>query len=188
MAFYLPNVKPRFFDANGDPLAGGKLWSYIAGTSTPLATYSDMDEETPNTNPVVLDANGEADIFLANATYKLILTDSADVPQWTQDDVEPWDETDADSGGGSSWSEHAITDGMAATDLEEQTVDFALYSSAKYECEILRGTTVIAGGPIEIQNLNGTGRVLRGRGLLCFILGARDRNCTCTPFGTTTSR
>lgn len=48
----------QFFDNNGNPLSGGKLYSYAAGTTTPLATYTSRDGLTPNTNPIILDAAG----------------------------------------------------------------------------------------------------------------------------------
>ena len=87
--FPIPVPKARFFDADGAPLAGGKLSTYEAGTDTPLATYSDDGLSVPNTNPVVLDANGEASIFIAGGTaYKFVLTDAADAPRWTVDGVE----------------------------------------------------------------------------------------------------
>jgi hypothetical protein len=41
--------KLQFFDANGNPLVGGKLFTYAAGTTTPLATYTDSTGLTPNT-------------------------------------------------------------------------------------------------------------------------------------------
>jgi microcystin-dependent protein len=86
--FPLPNPRPRFFDTNGDPLAGGKLYAYQAGTSTPQNTYADQALLTPNANPVVLDANGEATIFVPDSTlYKFVLKDSADVTQWTEDNI-----------------------------------------------------------------------------------------------------
>ncbi|NIW45236.1 MAG: hypothetical protein GWN30_10925, partial [Gammaproteobacteria bacterium] len=51
---------PRFqvFDDNGDPLSGGKIYTYIAGTSTPKTTYSDRSLSTPHTNPIILDSRG----------------------------------------------------------------------------------------------------------------------------------
>lgn len=155
----LPVLKQRFFDSNGDPLVGGQLYSYVAGTSTPAATYTDEAGATPNTNPVVLDANGEADVWLGAGSYKFILTDSDDVVQWTVDDVSVDDGSGALS---SVWVEHAVTDAQAATDLTSETVNFALYSSALYDVEIIRGTTVIANGQLAVQNLNGTGRVKTG--------------------------
>lgn len=157
-AILLPVLKQRFFDSNGEPLAGGKLYSYVAGTSTPAATYTDQAGTTPNANPVVLDANGEANVWLGSGYYKFILTDSDDVVQWTVDDVTVDDAAVLTS----PWTEHAITDGQSATNLTGETVDFATYTSCMYECEIIRGTTVIANGHIAVQNLNGTGRVKTG--------------------------
>jgi hypothetical protein len=83
-----PNLKQRYFDANGNPLAGGKLYTYQAGTTTPQATYTDSGGGTANANPVILDANGEATVWLdPTLSYKFILADSSDTVQWTVDDV-----------------------------------------------------------------------------------------------------
>lgn len=87
MAQLLPSVYQRFTDSNGNPLAGGKLYSYSAGTSTPLATYTDQGALTPNTNPVTLDSAGGAQIWITNAGYKLMLTDASGNVQWTVDQV-----------------------------------------------------------------------------------------------------
>lgn len=59
------------------PIPGGKLYTYAAGTTTPLAVYSDTTGTTPLANPVILDANGIAQIYLGTASYKFLLTDSA---------------------------------------------------------------------------------------------------------------
>lgn len=77
----------KFTDANGLPLAGGKLYSYQAGTTTPLATYTDQGGLTPNANPTILDANGECQIWISSSAYKFVLKDSSDVEQWTVDNV-----------------------------------------------------------------------------------------------------
>jgi len=83
-----PCLKQRYFDEDGNPLAGGKLYTYEAGTTTPQATYTDQTGATPNANPVVLDANGEADVWIdLGLSYKFVLKDSADVTQWTVDSV-----------------------------------------------------------------------------------------------------
>lgn len=87
MAHLLPNVKQKFFDSNGVALAGGKLYSYQAGTTTPLATYTDQGAGTPNANPTILDANGEASIWISSAAYKFVLKDSDDNTLWTVDNV-----------------------------------------------------------------------------------------------------
>jgi hypothetical protein len=77
--------KLQFFDANGDPLVGGKLYTYAAGTTTPLASYTDSTGNVANTNPVVLDSRGEGSVWLANAQYKLALYTSSNVLVWTVD-------------------------------------------------------------------------------------------------------
>lgn len=87
MANLMPQGKQQYLDSAGAPLAGGKLYTYAAGTSTPLATYSDQAGTIPNANPVVLDARGEATIFWGSAGYKVVLKDSADVTIWTQDNL-----------------------------------------------------------------------------------------------------
>lgn len=71
----------RAFDVNGLPLAGGKLYSYAAGTTTPLATYTDSSGGTPNTNPIILDAYGEAVVWLGSNAYKFNLLDANNVQQ-----------------------------------------------------------------------------------------------------------
>lgn len=51
-------VGAQFFDNNGVPLAGGKLFSYEAGTTTPLTTYTSSTGATAHANPIILDAAG----------------------------------------------------------------------------------------------------------------------------------
>jgi hypothetical protein len=79
---------PKFsaVDDNGDPLAGGKVYTYAQGTSTPKATYSDKNCTTPNANPIILDSRGEATVYLGGY-YKIILKDSADATIWTMDNI-----------------------------------------------------------------------------------------------------
>lgn len=87
MAQLLPNVRQQFLDGNGLPLVAGKLHSYQAGTTTPLATYTDQSEGTPNANPTILDANGMASVWISQAAYKFVLKDSANNILWTVDNV-----------------------------------------------------------------------------------------------------
>ena len=81
--------KFRAFTQSGTliPLAGGKLYSYLAGTSTPQATYTDSSLGVPNANPVILDAAGQADVWLGGVNYKLTLTDSLGNIQWVEDNI-----------------------------------------------------------------------------------------------------
>ncbi len=83
-----PVLKQRFFDLNGVPLAGGLLTTYAAGTTTPLATYTDSTEATPNANPVVLDSQGYCNLWMAASNYKFVLTDSLSNAILTVDNVQ----------------------------------------------------------------------------------------------------
>lgn len=81
---------PKFIglDNNANPVSGGKLYTYVAGTTTPQPTYSDVNLTVANANPVVLDSAGRATVFLSGSSYKFVLTDANDVPIWTQDNVQ----------------------------------------------------------------------------------------------------
>jgi hypothetical protein len=87
MATLSPLPKLYFTGSDGLPLVGGKLYTYQAGTTTPLATYTDSSGGTANSNPVILDSRGEAGVWLSDASYKFVLKDSNDVLIWTQDNV-----------------------------------------------------------------------------------------------------
>lgn len=77
----------QFFDANGNPLVGGKLYTYSAGTTSPLATYTDSTGTSANTNPIILDSRGEANVWLGVGSYKMVLKDSVDALIWTVDNI-----------------------------------------------------------------------------------------------------
>ena len=83
-----PNVKARFFiTGTNKPLAGGLMYTYLVGTTTKAATYSD-DAGTPNTNPIVLDSNGECNLYLDDAiSYRIILENAAGVTQFDEDRI-----------------------------------------------------------------------------------------------------
>lgn len=80
---------PKFqFSANGVPMVGGTLETYIAGSTTPATTWQDSALTIANTNPITLDARGECVLWLDPAiVYKFVLKNSADVIQWTQDNI-----------------------------------------------------------------------------------------------------
>jgi hypothetical protein len=88
MATIAPVFKFQFLDGNGNPLTAGKLYTYIAGTTTPLTTYTTAAGSTPNTNPIILDSAGRADIFLtAGSAYKFVLANAGNVTQYTVDNI-----------------------------------------------------------------------------------------------------
>lgn len=86
MISLMPNGKQSYITATGIPLVGGRLYTYAAGTSTPKTTFSDATGLVPNTNPVILDARGEATIFWDGA-YKVVLRDASDAVISTVDGV-----------------------------------------------------------------------------------------------------
>jgi hypothetical protein len=78
----------RFYDNNNNPLAGGQLFTYQAGTTTPVATYTDSTASTANTNPIILNARGEAPVWLLPAqAYKFVLEDANGNTIWTCDQI-----------------------------------------------------------------------------------------------------
>jgi hypothetical protein len=77
----------RIVDSSGSPLSGAKLYTYEAGTTTPLPVYTDGGLTTPATNPVIMNANGEATFWYGLDDYKLIEKTSADVTLRTVDNV-----------------------------------------------------------------------------------------------------
>ena len=87
MSTLAPTPKLQFFDLNGAPLSGGKLYTYVAGTTTPLASYTDSTGSIANSNPIILDSRGEANVWLGAASYKFTLYDSANVLIWTVDNI-----------------------------------------------------------------------------------------------------
>jgi hypothetical protein len=72
----------QYFDAAGEPLAGGKLNTYDAVTDLALATYTDAEGLVEHENPIVLDSDGRPPspiFFTRGAAYNLVLTDASDV-------------------------------------------------------------------------------------------------------------
>jgi hypothetical protein len=84
-------VAAQFFTNTGSVLTGGKLYTYAAGTTTPLPSYTTSAGNVARTNPVVLDAAGRVpgsgEIWITPASYKFVLTDSTDVLIATYDNV-----------------------------------------------------------------------------------------------------
>ena len=123
MASLSPTPKMQFFDANG------KLYTYAAGTTTPLATYTSSAGTISNSNPIILDSRGEAEVWLAYSAYKFKLTTSADVELWTVDNI-----SSGETFGTSQWltgisGTNTITATLSASNFtayaEGQTFSFA---------------------------------------------------------------
>lgn len=92
----IPNAKQQYFDANGNPLAGGFVYYYIPGTTTFKNTYQDAGLTILNTNPIILDSAGEAIIY-GSGSYRQIVTDVNGNLIWDQTTVSPITLTDVGS-------------------------------------------------------------------------------------------
>jgi hypothetical protein len=79
----LSSPEQQFCDANGHPYAGGMLSTYVQGTSSPKATWSDPGGVAFNTNPVILDAAGRC-LLYGDGLYRLVLQDSVGNLIWDQ--------------------------------------------------------------------------------------------------------
>lgn len=80
----------QFFDNNGTPLSGGKIYTYAAGTTTLQTTWVDPAGITPNANPIVLDSAGRPpqEIWLSAAySYKFVIETSNGILIRTYDNI-----------------------------------------------------------------------------------------------------
>lgn len=88
----LAGAGAQFFDNNGDPLSGGKVYTYAAGTTTPQATYTTSAGNVAHANPIVLDSAGRVpsggEIWLTDSvSYKFLITNSTGTTIGTYDNL-----------------------------------------------------------------------------------------------------
>ena len=80
----------QLFDNNGNPLSGGQVFTYLAGTSTPAATWTTPIGNIQNSNPIVANAAGRLTNeiwFPVSGSYKFVLKDANDVLIATYDNI-----------------------------------------------------------------------------------------------------
>jgi hypothetical protein len=93
MAVYLSPIGGagwQFFNNDGTVLAGGKLNTYIAGSSTPKTTYTTSAGNIAHANPIILDSSGRVpggQIWLTAGLYKFVITTSTNVLIGTYDNI-----------------------------------------------------------------------------------------------------
>jgi hypothetical protein len=84
-------VAGQLFDNNGNPLAGGKIFTYAAGTTTPATTYTASSGTIAHSNPIVLDGAGRVpsgEIWLTDGiAYKFVVEDSTSALIGTYDNL-----------------------------------------------------------------------------------------------------
>ncbi|MEY8206103.1 MAG: hypothetical protein RPR40_13650 [Bermanella sp.] len=86
MAVSMTGSKFRAWDHDGKPLAFGKVYTYKARTNAPKETYQSEDGVVANSNPVILNGEGYADIYL-DGSYKIVVKDKDDNEINTTDPV-----------------------------------------------------------------------------------------------------
>ena len=137
-----PEPRLQFFANDGSFLVGGKLYTYAAGTTTPLATYTTSTGLIANTNPVILDSRGEASVWLTSAKYKFVLKTAADVEIFTQDQLQGYASADGTNAYGTwpiSITGNAATATLATT---ATTATTATSVTGGYVSKIIAGTNV----------------------------------------------
>ena len=168
-----PSPVMQFFDANGNPLVGGKLFTYAAGTTTPQATFTDYGGGTANTNPVILNSRGEAAVWCGANRYFMVLKDADDVELWTADNVNgpngPTLAVLAASDGATLIGYTPADTGVATTvNARLQQIDgtsptaAALDGNTKAPINTLRDASAVSGGTIGYVNPNIWGRTITG--------------------------
>jgi hypothetical protein len=158
----------QFFDDNGDPLSGGKLYSYDAGTTTPATTYTSSTGSVPNANPIVLDAAGRVSdaVWLdASKVYKFALKSSTNVDIWTKDNIPGIDTASANIAGLVSVADFGavgdgITNDTAALQAAISSGSSLLFPEGVYLANNLVGSTNFqrlysAGHAVLVKNANG---------------------------------
>lgn len=80
----------QLFDNSGNVLTGGKIYTYLAGTTTPATTYTTPIGTVANSNPIVANAAGRLTDeiwFPVSGSYKFVLKDANDVLLATYDNI-----------------------------------------------------------------------------------------------------
>src|SRR3990167_6725090 len=128
-----------FLDSSGNPLSGGLLYFYAAGSSTPQDTYTTSAGSVANANPVVLNSGGYpasggsvVEIwFTASVSYKAVLKTSAGVTVWTRDNLSGINDVSSTS---DQWETGPAPTYIGATSFSlvgDQTTEFHVWRRVK---------------------------------------------------------
>lgn len=139
-ASILPNPLSQFIDIDGNPLVGGTVEFYVANTLVPKDTWQDADKNVLNTNPVVLDARGQALIY-GVGIYRQILRDSAGNLIWDQPTASP-------GGGGGGFGAQVSIASNTTTDLGSLNSNNVLITGTTTITSF--GTSALLSGPVYL--------------------------------------
>lgn len=144
MTTLLPPGKIQFSDANGVPLAGGSVFMYVPSTTSFKTTWLDPSQLAANTNPIILDAAGEAIIF-GSGVYRQVLQDSLGNTIW--------DQLTASTDAGGIYS-GGISTGTATDQVVASTTPAGFALTAGNQLTFIAGFTSTGATTL---NANGTG-------------------------------
>lgn len=130
MAQLTPWLIQKFYATNGKtPLSGGQVFTYEAGTSTKKDTFTTQVGDVAQSNPIILNANGEIEpaMWLDSGAYKIVVAPADD----TDPPVAPLHEIDNvfTSGGDSVGVANTVTDLKALTDADFDAVTLLGYDT-----------------------------------------------------------
>lgn len=144
-------------DVNGEPRSGAKLYTYVSGTTTPLTSYTTPAVSVAHANPVIAVSTGlfPAIYFPPTVTsYKLVLTDSADVAIWTEDNIP------AASVDGIEQTAEETAAGVTAVNLDYAVGDALRYGAV---CDGVTDTTTAIQDAIDVASaIGGTALIPTG--------------------------
>lgn len=170
----------QFFDNNGDPLSGGKLFQYEAGSSSiQQTTYTDDTGTTPNANPIVFDSSGRimTDLWLEDGlAYNLVVTlaDGTTVLEGVDNVIGVVASTPGGGGGGSAAIWNVTVDAPSFVSPTQfalpgnYSVEFAVGNRARVEVSAgnyVYGTVsavVTGGGNTQVTIVTDSGVVSSG--------------------------
>lgn len=144
----------QLLDNAGNPCAACTVDTFVTGTSTPLATYSDATLATPNANPVILDSAGRATIYLTpSLTYRMVLKTSGGSTLWTKDGIPGLNAADIDRLRLRTHTATLATDAFTAT-YSQYAIDTEGAAASDNLASISAGTGVSAGFLVVLTPAN----------------------------------
>lgn len=124
MLSYLHSSRLQELDQLGDRLIGGKIWTFDLHTTSNKVSYKDIEGQTPQTNPIVLDAYGCADLYLMGS-YTLAVYDSNDVLLYTTD-IKGGENDQIETGSVGTWAQNQIVSVNNYSSVRALTTPYSL--------------------------------------------------------------
>lgn len=185
-----PIFNSQVVDASGNPATGWKIYTYVAGSSTPLATYTTSAGNVQQSNPIEIDTLGFPTVgqiwLTAGSTYKLVLTDENDVVKKTEDNISGVNDTSVST---DEWLDSGVTptyvSATSFTLVGDQTSAF--HVGRRLKSAVTAGTTysritASAYGALTTVTVANDGSLTLDSGLSAVQYGILRNNVLSIPF------